>query len=68
MTWNGAVWAFSGSTAETLGLLALAGILSSVIGLERQLRHKSAGLRTHTLVGLGAALFTIVSEYGFSRS
>lgn len=60
------VWRFSGVTVETLGLLALAGVLSSVIGLERQIRQKAAGLRTHALVGLGSALFTIVSGYGFS--
>ncbi|WKN61420.1 MgtC/SapB family protein [Rhodococcus opacus] len=34
------------------------------MGIERQLRQKSAGMRTHPLVGLGAALFTIVSRYG----
>ena len=39
--------------------------LSTTIGLERELRQKSAGLRTTTLVGLGAALFLLVSEYGF---
>ncbi|MCC5698356.1 MgtC/SapB family protein, partial [Klebsiella pneumoniae] len=31
-------------------------LLSSLIGLEREFRAKSAGLRTHTLVGVGAAL------------
>lgn len=40
--------------------------LSTAVGIERELRQKSAGLRTHTLVGLGAALFTEVSKYGFS--
>jgi putative Mg2+ transporter-C (MgtC) family protein len=49
-----------------LGGLALAFGLSSVIGLERELRHKSAGLRTHALVGVGAALFVLVGKYGFS--
>lgn len=39
--------------------------LCSIIGLERQWRQKSAGLRTHTLVGVGAALFMVVSKYGF---
>ncbi len=39
--------------------------LCSVIGLERQWRQKSAGLRTHTLVGVGSALFMVVSKYGF---
>ncbi|WP_243787805.1 MgtC/SapB family protein [Saccharopolyspora gloriosae] len=40
-------------------------VLSSLVGLEREVRAKSAGLRTHTLVGVGAALFMLVSKYGF---
>jgi putative Mg2+ transporter-C (MgtC) family protein len=46
--------------------LALALVLSALIGLEREIRQKSAGLRTHTLVGVGAALFMLISKYGFS--
>lgn len=46
-------------------LLLLSLVLSAAIGLEREFRQKSAGLRTHTLVGVGAALFTLVSKYGF---
>ena len=46
--------------------LAIALVLSAAIGLEREIRQKSAGLRTHTLVGFGAALFMLVSKYGFS--
>ena len=46
--------------------LALAFVLTSLIGLERRARRKSAGLRTHALVGLGAALFMLVSKYGFA--
>jgi putative Mg2+ transporter-C (MgtC) family protein len=49
-----------------LGELALAFVLSSLIGLEREWRQKSAGLRTHTLVGVGSALFLLVSKYGFA--
>ncbi len=45
--------------------VALAGLLGGLIGLERQLRAKDAGLRTHVLVGIGSALFMIVSKYGF---
>ncbi|TDV34216.1 MgtC/SapB family protein [Actinophytocola oryzae] len=45
--------------------LGLALVLSAAIGLEREIRQKSAGLRTHSLVGLGAALFMVVSKYGF---
>lgn len=45
--------------------LVLAFLVGAVIGTERKIRHKPAGLRTHALVGLGAALFTIISVYGF---
>lgn len=48
-------------------LLACAFVLSAVIGLEREVGQKSAGARTHILVGLGSALFTLVSAYGFSH-
>lgn len=56
----------SGQGWRQIGELALAFGLSSLIGLEREWRQKSAGLRTHTLVGVGAALFLIVSKYGFT--
>jgi putative Mg2+ transporter-C (MgtC) family protein len=56
----------SGQGLEQIGELALAFGLSSLIGLEREWRQKSAGLRTHTLVGFGSALFLIISKYGFS--
>jgi putative Mg2+ transporter-C (MgtC) family protein len=46
--------------------LGLALLLSALIGFERELRQKSAGLRTHTLVGVGAALFMLISKYGFN--
>ena len=46
--------------------IGLAGLLAGAIGLERALREREAGLRTHLLVGVGAALFTLVSAYGFS--
>jgi putative Mg2+ transporter-C (MgtC) family protein len=45
--------------------LGLALLLSAAIGLDRELRQKSAGLRTYTLVGLGSALFMLISKYGF---
>lgn len=47
--------------------LALAVFLAGLIGIERELRQKHAGLRTHALVGLGAALFVQVSAYGFGE-
>src|SRR5881398_2610040 len=53
------------SWAEVLGRVALAAALGAVLGLERELREREAGLRTHLLVSVGSALFTIVSAYGF---
>jgi putative Mg2+ transporter-C (MgtC) family protein len=60
------------STVPELGLLdvtarlAVAAALTGLIGLERELRERAAGLRTHMLVGVGSALFTIVSAYAWS--
>ena len=45
-------------------LLAIA--LGAVIGYQRERSSKAAGLRTHTLISLGAAVFTVVSIFGFS--
>jgi len=45
--------------------LAVAAALGGAIGLERELRERQAGLRTHLVVCVGSALFTIVSAYGF---
>jgi len=56
----------SGQGWQQIGELVLALVLCSLIGLERELKQKSAGLRTHTLVGMGAALFLLVSKYGFA--
>ena len=47
--------------------LLLAVGLGSIIGLEREHARKPAGLRTHLLVCVGAALFTIASIYGFGE-
>jgi putative Mg2+ transporter-C (MgtC) family protein len=51
---------------EVLIRVALAGALGGAIGAERELRERAAGLRTHMLVSVGAALFTLVSAYGWS--
>src|SRR6058998_3544152 len=53
------------SWEEILGRVALAAALGAVLGLEREIREREAGLRTHLLVSVGSALFTIVSAYGF---
>ena len=52
--------------ADLVARLALTLLLCFCIGLEREIRQKSAGLRTHTLVGLGAAIAMMVSKYGFA--
>lgn len=46
--------------------LGYALVLCSAIGLEREFRRKSAGIRTYAIVGLGSALFVLVSKYGFT--
>jgi putative Mg2+ transporter-C (MgtC) family protein len=56
----------NGQGLRQIGELGLAFGLSALIGLEREWRQKSAGLRTHTLVGFGAALIVLVSKYGFT--
>jgi putative Mg2+ transporter-C (MgtC) family protein len=56
----------SGQGWLQVGELLLAFALASAIGLERQLRGKSAGLRTQAIVGTSSALILLVSKYGFS--
>ena len=51
--------------AEILLRVVLAGMLGGAIGVEREIREREAGLRTHLLVAVGAALFTLVSAYGW---
>jgi len=51
---------------DTLLRVAVAGALGGAIGLERELDEKAAGLRTHMLVSIGSALFTLVGAYGFA--
>jgi putative Mg2+ transporter-C (MgtC) family protein len=50
---------------EALLRIALAAVFGGAIGLEREFREREAGLRTHMLVSVGSALFTITSAYGF---
>ena len=50
---------------EMVVRLVIAGLLAGVIGAEREYRAKVAGIRTHLLVALGAALMMLVSRYGF---
>jgi putative Mg2+ transporter-C (MgtC) family protein len=53
---------------ELAGRLALGLVLGAAIGFEREMHRQPAGFRTHSLVALGSALFTIISAYGFAGS
>lgn len=48
---------------EMIGRLLVAALLGGVVGLDRELRAKPAGLRTNMLIAVGAALFAIVSVH-----
>ncbi|MEU3415358.1 MgtC/SapB family protein [Streptomyces sp. NPDC006658] len=56
----------AGQGPRQLAELGLALLLSSLIGWEREAQQKSAGLRTHTLVGIASALMMEVSQHGFA--
>jgi putative Mg2+ transporter-C (MgtC) family protein len=52
----------SGIVTTSLARLVLAAVLGGVIGLERELKHRPAGLRTNMFICFGAALFTVLSD------
>jgi len=52
--------------SETFLSLILAVLLGGIIGIEREITHKPAGLRTHMLVCMGSCLFTIISVHEFN--
>jgi putative Mg2+ transporter-C (MgtC) family protein len=52
----------SGIVSSSLARLVLAAVLGGVIGLERELKHRPAGLRTNMFICFGSALFTILSD------
>ncbi len=54
----------AGMWEPLLGIVLAVG-LSLLIGVERQFYAKAAGMRTYALVGMGSAVFTVVSKYGF---
>lgn len=49
------------SDVELIQRLLTAAVLGSVLGFEREIRQKSAGLRTNILIAIGSALFTLMS-------
>ncbi len=52
----------SGAVGASLTRVILAAILGGLIGLEREFKHRAAGLRTNMFICLGAAMFTLLSE------
>ena len=52
---------------EIIIRISLTALFCGLVGFEREIRDQPAGMRTHILVGTGAAIFTIVSAYGFSE-
>jgi putative Mg2+ transporter-C (MgtC) family protein len=52
----------SGIVASSIVRLLLAAILGGLIGLEREIKHRAAGLRTNMFICFGAALFTLLSR------
>lgn len=48
--------------------ILLAALLGFSIGFERKLRSKEAGIRTHTIVCIGSALYMVISKYAFDSS
>ena len=54
-----------GIELEMVLRLLLAATLGAIIGYQRERAAKPAGLRTHVLISVGAALFTVASLYGF---
>src|ERR1700728_755207 len=57
----------SGQGLRQFEELGMAFLLSAAVGAEREIRHKSAGLRTYTVIGTSAALFLLISKYGFTN-
>jgi putative Mg2+ transporter-C (MgtC) family protein len=55
-----------GTQLELTLRLVVALVLGAVIGWERELQRMPAGFRTHALVSLGAAIFTVISAYAFT--
>jgi putative Mg2+ transporter-C (MgtC) family protein len=51
---------------EAVVRILLVALLAGAVGVERELRDQEAGLRTHMLVGIGAALFVIVGNYAWA--
>lgn len=58
---------FSPENLEIFGQIGLATLLGALIGIERKLARKTAGMRTFALVASGAATFSIISQLAFEN-
>lgn len=56
---------FSPTAIECIARLALSALFGGIVGLERELRLKGAGLRTHLIVSFASCMMMLVSKYGF---
>ena len=63
---RGGSWTSPSTELEFFFRILIAGICGGLIGYERNNRLKEAGIRTHLIVALAAALIMVVSKYGFS--
>lgn len=61
-SWVPDLWPSSLHSAQSLARLLAAALLGGAVGLERELKHRPAGLRTNLFICFGSALFTILSE------
>lgn len=66
--WFSSLWGVNDPRAcwELLVRIAVGGLCGAAIGLERSIRQKEAGIRTHCIVALAAALFMVLSKYAFT--
>jgi putative Mg2+ transporter-C (MgtC) family protein len=55
-----------GESLEMVVRLVVATALAAAVGYDREVRGKAAGIRTHVLIALGAAAFTLASIHGFA--
>ena len=55
------------SEGELALRILLATVLGLIVGIEREIRDRPAGMRTHAMVSLGACLFAVISAYGFGE-
>ena len=51
---------------ELIFQIALSATIGLILGIEREYAGKAAGMRTYSLVAMGATIFTIISKFGFS--